>query len=68
MKKKNDLKECFKTKIRFVLNEIKLGCKRNLMIKCAMKCGFGFFIAPPISQIATNQKIAIVVNKNAHGE
>lgn len=37
MKKKNDLKECFKTKIRFVLNEIKLGCKRNLMIKCAMK-------------------------------
>lgn len=38
------------------------------MIKCAMKCGFGFFIAPPISQIATNQKIAIVVNKNAHGE
>lgn len=29
---------------------------------------FGVFIAPPISQIATNQKIAIVVNKNAHGE
>lgn len=26
------------------------------------------FIATPISQIATNQKIAFVVNKNAHGE
>lgn len=31
--------------------------------------GFGiFFIATPISQIATNQKNAFVVNKNAHGE
>lgn len=34
----------------------------------AKDCGFGGFIATPISQIATNKKIAFVVNKNAHGE
>lgn len=67
MKKKNIQKGVLKQKLGLTPNEIKLGCKFENLLLNAQWCKRRF-IATPISQIATNKKIAFVVNKNAHGE